>query len=61
MRQPGDLYVCEVCGERFETDISDEEAAKDFEKTYGLKYDPELVAIVCERCLAAEKARIGLN
>lgn len=44
-----DKYTCVVCGETYEKEISDEEAAENLKEEFP-GFDPEDCAIVCDPC-----------
>lgn len=46
-------YTCEMCGEEFVSDWSNEEARAEYEAKFGAPYDPHDTVTVCDECYAA--------
>jgi len=43
-------YTCDACGEKCLSNWEDADAVTEYEKVFGLKFDRETVAEVCDDC-----------
>lgn len=43
-------YTCSACGKTFTKDRPDAEAKAEFEKRWGIPFNPQEVDVVCDDC-----------
>jgi hypothetical protein len=46
-------YTCVGCGKEFVSDWSDEKVQAEYEANFGLPFDPQNVAVLCDECYDA--------